>query len=72
VLTFDVRVFTTEVRPDRRKPFRVRWSVGGRKHSKSFTLKAQADGRRSELMTALRKGEQFDTEEGLPTSELRA
>ncbi|MGW6235227.1 tyrosine-type recombinase/integrase [Streptomyces sp. NPDC055094] len=71
MLTFDVRIFSIEVRPDRRKPFRVRWSVGGKKHSKSYTLKAQADGRRSELMTALRKGEQFNTEEGLPVSEQR-
>ncbi|MER5684454.1 hypothetical protein [Streptomyces sp. NPDC002205] len=35
-------------------------------------LKAQADGRRSELMTAVRHGEQFDEDKGPPTSELRA
>ncbi|MFC8829381.1 tyrosine-type recombinase/integrase [Streptomyces sp. NPDC057137] len=72
MLTFDVRIYETEFRADRRKSFRVRWSVGGKKHSKSYALKAQADGRRSELMAAVRQGEQFDTEEGLPTSELRA
>ncbi|MFD4118427.1 tyrosine-type recombinase/integrase [Streptomyces niveus] len=72
MLTFDIRVFEIEIRRDRRKAYRVRWSVGGQKHSKSYALKPQADGRRSELMAALRRGEQFDTEEGLPTSELRA
>ncbi|MER6921363.1 site-specific integrase, partial [Streptomyces spiralis] len=35
-------------------------------------LKVQADGRRSELMSAVRRGEQFDEESGLPVSELRA
>ncbi|MDT0443437.1 hypothetical protein RM779_12645 [Streptomyces sp. DSM 41886] len=46
--------------------------VGKRKYSKSYALKAQADGRRSELMAAVRKDEQFDTETGLPVSEMRA
>jgi site-specific recombinase XerD len=71
-LTYDVRIYAIEVRPDRPKPYRVRWLVGQRKHSKSYTLKVQADGRRSELMAAIRRGEQFDEDSGLPTSELRA
>ncbi|MGW7262640.1 tyrosine-type recombinase/integrase [Streptomyces sp. NPDC054842] len=71
-LTYDVRVYSIETRRDRPKPYRVRWLVGPQKHSRSYTVKAQADGRRSELMTALRKGEQFDVETGLPASELRA
>lgn len=71
MLTFDVRIFAIEVRPDRRKAYRLRWSVAGQKHSKSYALKPQADGRRSELMAALRRGEQFDKEKGLPSSELR-
>ncbi|MEU6492967.1 tyrosine-type recombinase/integrase [Streptomyces sp. NPDC046984] len=71
-LTYDVRIYSIETRPDRPKPYRVRWLVGPQKHSKSYTVKAQADGRRSELMTALRKGDQFDVETGLPASELRA
>lgn len=49
-LTYDVRLYTIEARPDRPKPYRVRWVVGQRKHSKSYKLKVQADGRRSELM----------------------
>jgi integrase len=70
--TYDVRVYSIEIRRDRPKAYRVRWLVGHQKHSKSYTVKAQADGRRSELMTALRRGEQFDVETGLPVSELRA
>ncbi|TDC24499.1 site-specific integrase [Streptomyces sp. 8K308] len=71
-MTYDVRVYTIETRSERPKPYRVHWLVGKRKYSKSYTLKAQADGRRSELMAAVRKGEQFDTETGLPVSEMRA
>ncbi|MFG2128350.1 site-specific integrase [Streptomyces sp. NPDC048751] len=71
-LTYDVRLYALEVRKDRPKPYRLRWLVGARKHSKSYALKAQADGRRSELMSAVRRGEQFDEETGLPVSELRA
>ncbi|MEU3702531.1 site-specific integrase [Streptomyces anulatus] len=71
-LTYDVRLYAIEVRRDRPKPFRLRWLVGQRKYSKSYQLKAQADGRRSELMSAVRRGEQFDEETGLPVSEIRA
>jgi len=46
--------------------------VGNTPHNKAYTLKAQADGRRSQLMTALRDGQQFDEESGLPASEWRA
>jgi integrase len=70
--TYDVRVYSIENRRDRPKPYRVRWLVGPQKHSKSYTVRAQADGRRSELMSALRKGEQFDVDTGLPASELRS
>lgn len=72
MLTYDVRIYSLEAREDRRKPYRLIWKVGARRHSKSFALKAQADGRRSELMSAARAGEQFDTELGLPVSEVRA
>ncbi|PZH10607.1 site-specific integrase [Streptomyces sp. NTH33] len=71
-LTYDIRVYSIEVRRDRPKPYRVRWLVGERKHSKSYKLKVQADGRRSEIMSAVRRGEQFDEDTGLPVSELRA
>jgi len=71
-MTYDVRLYAIEVRKDRPKPYRVRWLVGERKHSKSYALKVQAEGRRSELMSAVRRGDQFDEETGLPLSELRA
>lgn len=71
MLTFDVRIYEIEVRQGRPKPYRVRWRVGTKKHSKSYAVKAQADGRRSQLLEARRKGEQFDTDLGLPSSELR-
>lgn len=71
-LTYDVRLYSIEIRKDRPKPYRVRWLVGANKHSKSYTLKVQAEGRRSELMSAIRRGDQFDEETGLPVSELRA
>lgn len=76
MLTYDVRFFSIQTRMDRPKPYKVRWLVGSgphaREHSKSYKLWAQADGRRSQLMDALRRGEQFDSEAGLPVSELRA
>lgn len=72
MLTYDVRIYAIELRRDRPKPYRLRWLVGQRKHSKSYKLKPQADGRRAELMSALRLGDQFDEESGLPVSELRA
>jgi integrase len=72
VLTFDVRIYKLRVRPGLRRAFQVRWRVGGTDHAKSYQFEAQADGRRAELMTALRLGEQFDTVTGLPVKELRA
>lgn len=72
MLTFDVRIYKIDHRPERPKPFRVRWKVGAKPHSKTYKLSAQADGRRSELMTALREGQQFDEDSGLPASEWKA
>lgn len=72
MLTYDVDIWSIRARKGRPKPFELRWRVGARPHSKSFKLKAQADGRRSQLMTALREREQFDEESGLPASELVA
>ncbi|MFJ4985525.1 tyrosine-type recombinase/integrase [Streptomyces sp. NPDC088732] len=72
MLTYDVQIWSIRTRKDRPKPFELRWRVGPRPHSKSYKLKAQADGRRSELMTALRNGQQFDEDSGLPADELDA
>ncbi|WP_281155659.1 site-specific integrase [Streptomyces sp. HYC2] len=72
MLTYDVVVWTIRRRSGRPKPWELRWRVGEQSHSKSFQLKPQADGRRSQLMTALREGQQFDEETGLPAQELAA
>ncbi|MEV8419949.1 tyrosine-type recombinase/integrase [Streptomyces niveus] len=72
MLTYDVEIWNIRTRKDRRKPHMLRWRVGAKEHSKSYLTKAQAEGRQTELRAALRKREQFDTESGLPGSELLA
>ncbi|MER5909704.1 site-specific integrase [Streptomyces sp. NPDC001982] len=72
MLTYDVDVWSIRKRSGRPKPWELRWRVGSRPHSKSFKLKPQADGRRAELMAALRDRQQFDEDTGLPASELAA
>ncbi|GGV73126.1 hypothetical protein M3765_23470 [Streptomyces thermoviolaceus] len=72
MLTYDVQIWGIRKRPDRVAAYQLRWRVGHRPFSKSYKIKAQADGRRSELLAALRNREQFDTETGLPTSEVQA
>ncbi|MER5257722.1 site-specific integrase [Streptomyces sp. NPDC002855] len=72
MLTYEVVVYSIRQRRGRSKPWELRWRVGARPHSKNYQLKPQADGRRSELMAALRDGQQFDVETGLPAKELTA
>ncbi|MFE1728711.1 tyrosine-type recombinase/integrase [Streptomyces bacillaris] len=72
MLTYDVQIWGIRKRPDRAAAYQLRWRVGVQPFSKSYKIKAQADGRRSELLAALRKREQFDTETGLPASEVQA
>jgi hypothetical protein len=72
MLTYDVQIWSIRNRPNRTAAYQLRWRVGPRPFSKSYKIKAQADGRRSELLTALRNREQFDTETGLPASEVQA
>jgi integrase len=71
MLTYDVRIWSIRTRANRANAFQLRWRVGSTPHSKSYKVKEQADGRRSELMTALRNHEQFDEATGLPASEFR-
>ncbi|MEW1866471.1 site-specific integrase [Streptomyces sp. NPDC088194] len=71
MLTYDVRIWGIRNRDSKSAPFQLRWRVGDRKHQEPFRTNALADARRSQLMSALREGEQFDTETGLPASELR-
>ncbi|MFI2077941.1 tyrosine-type recombinase/integrase [Streptomyces triculaminicus] len=71
-MSYRVRFWDIRERPNRRRPFEVRWTVSGREKSESFTTKGLAESRRAKLMTAAREGEPFDESSGLPVSELRA
>lgn len=72
MLTYDVEIWSIRCRKGRPKPYELRWRVGTRPHSKSYKVRAQADGRRSELLTALRNREQFEESTGLPAGEFEA
>jgi hypothetical protein len=65
-----VRVWTIQARTGagKKRSYLVRWSVAGREKSKAFATRALADNHRSDLMQAMNRGEQFDTETGLPES----
>ena len=69
--SFDVRFWDIRTRKGRRKPYEVRWVVGGQKKSLSYVTRGLADNFRAKLMRAARKGEAFDTESGLPESMLK-
>ncbi|WP_066953112.1 tyrosine-type recombinase/integrase [Streptomyces lushanensis] len=72
MLTYDVEIWNIRIRKDRRKAYMLRWRVGVEEHSKSYLTKPQAEGRQTDLRAALRDRERFDTETGLPESEMRA
>ncbi|WP_097865511.1 tyrosine-type recombinase/integrase [Streptomyces sp. rh34] len=69
---YDVKIWGIRKRPDRAAAYQLRWRAGAQPFSKSYKIKARADGRRAELLTALRNRERFDTDSGLPESEVRA
>jgi integrase len=72
-ISYDVRIWAIRVRKDRGKPYQVRWKVGNAPPSaKSFRTRGLADSFRSGLVQATRRGEGFDTETGLPKSELQS
>lgn len=64
--TFNVRLWDIRKNAGKRRPYEVRWVVDGREKSRSFVTKLLAEGFRSELMKALRAGEPFDPNTGLP------
>ena len=67
-ITYDVRVYKTEVyRGARRTTYYVRWKAGASQR-RPFTNAAQAQSFRSDLMAAARKGEAFDTTTGEPVA----
>lgn len=68
----DVRVWKVSKISSKTAPYQLRWKVAGRVRHATFTTSALAESRRSELWQAMRKGEAFDVETGLPESEVRA
>jgi len=70
--SYDLSFWTIEKR-DRPKPYRLRWSVGGRRppFSRSFLTSELADSFKAELKESARRGERFDLATGLPESMLR-
>ena len=70
-LSHDVHVWKLAVRKNRRRGYGVRWLVGGSEFSKWFTTHALADNHRSGILQAMRRGEAFDTQTGLPESAVR-
>jgi integrase len=66
----DVAVYGVQKRSgDRNKrPWIVRWSLGGRQRSRAFRTKAEAERYRSGLLIAQQSGERFDDATGEPMS----
>ncbi|MBV9023827.1 MAG: site-specific integrase, partial [Streptomycetaceae bacterium] len=71
-LSTAVRVWKVNKVNSKRAPYQVRWTVAGKVKAASFATVALAESRRSELWQAMRRGEAFDVDTGLPESELRA
>jgi integrase len=70
--SYDVRFWKVAVKKGRKRPYVLRWVVGGKVHPKSFTTLELADSFKSELIQAARRGEAFDIDNGLPESMIRA
>ncbi|WP_406273682.1 site-specific integrase [Streptomyces sp. NBC_00191] len=71
-LSTDVRVWKVSRIASKKAPYQLRWVVAGKVRHATFPTVALAESRRSELWQAMRKGEAFDVDTGLPESELRA
>lgn len=67
----DVRIWGVSKVRSKSAPYQLRWIVAGNRCYASFASSPLADNRRSELRQAVRKGEAFDVESGLPESEIR-
>lgn len=65
--TYDARVWATEKYVGTKvTTYRVVWVVAGKRWKKGHRTAAAAESFRAELLTAVRKGEAFDTETGRP------
>lgn len=56
----------------RPRPWRLRWTVAGKRFERRYATEALADHERSKLLRAMAKGEAFDETTGRPDSEVRA
>lgn len=71
--SYDVKVHELQIRRDRpQRPWRLRWSVEGQRFEHRYATKALADNFRARLLRAMRDGEAFDEQSGLPESDARA
>lgn len=71
--TYDVRVWKIEkYQGSKVTTYTVRWQVAGRRWRRPHRTVALAQSFRAELLTAMRKGEAFDVDGGLPVSMVRA
>ncbi|MFF3614646.1 tyrosine-type recombinase/integrase [Streptomyces sp. NPDC002580] len=70
--SLDIRLWKVTKTGRKSRPYRLRWVVAGQVHGNTFATSALADSRRSELWQAMRRGEAFHKESGLPESEVRA
>ncbi|MCL3998002.1 tyrosine-type recombinase/integrase [Streptomyces lavenduligriseus] len=69
--SFDVRLWKVNKVNSKTRPYQLRWKVGGEVSSATFATLPLAEGRRSELWQAMRRGEAFRIHDGLPESEVR-
>ncbi len=70
--TYNVRIWKTEKYEGKQgTTYRVRWKTDSHSWGKTFRTAAQAESFRSELVSAMRKGEAFDVAGGRPVSMLR-
>lgn len=72
--TYDVKIWGLATRKNQAgkvTSYGVRWLVDGEQFYESFKVRTQAEGFRSELITAQRRGEKFDVATGLPESMAR-
>lgn len=68
-LTYNIRIRKTDVyKGSKTTTYRVRWTVDGKEWREPFKTSALATSFRSELMSAAKRGEAFNTETGRPIS----
>jgi integrase len=70
--TYDVRLWKIGKARSKTRPHMLRWVVAGEVKTETFGTYGLADSRRAELLQAMRRGEAFDIESGLPESMFRA